>query len=218
MRIGILLPAYNEEKNIERVLKDVLKYFDKRDVLVVDDGSQDKTAEIAERIGVNVLRHEVNQGKAGAIKTGISYFKARNYDAVVVFDADGQFKAKDAKKMSDIVEYADVVFGMRDFSKVPFRHRLANAIWRFFFNLLFRTKLRDTNCGIYAFSRKAMEEITEFGKGYELEIKILAQAVRKKLRIIQVPVDVVYKEKSGIKRGVRIFLRVFLTILRERLR
>lgn len=215
MKKGILLPAYNEEKTIGKVIRECKCYCKEAFILVVDDGSKDKTAEIARKEGAYVISHEINKGKGEALKTGLKYFKKHGYDAVVIIDADGQYSARYIPKFFSALKSADLVMGHRDFSKVPFRHRLGNFVWRTAFNILFGTKFKDTNCGFIGFSKKALEKIKNIHGGYIIENSILAEAMEKNLKILQIPVKVKYKEISGIGRGIRIVLGVFLFILKE---
>lgn len=208
------MPAYNEEKTISEVIKRLKKVGLK--ILVVDDGSTDRTYEIAKSLGAIVLRHKKNKGKGEALKTGISYLKKRkDVDNVVLIDADMQFLPEESWKLLEPLEkkQAEMVMGCRDFSKVPFRHRLGNWIWRTTFNLLFGTNFKDTNCGYMAFSKSALKKIKNIHGGYIIENSFLEQAIRKKIKIKQVPVTVVYKKISGLRRGIRVVLGVLIFIV-----
>ena len=217
-KVALILPAYNEEKNIEIVIKEAKKFMPNSLIIVVDDGSKDRTFELAKKSGVIVLRHEKNKGKGEAIKTGFNYLKDKNIDYIIVADADRQYNIKDAQKFLKALkeEKADFVMGKRDWSKVPLRHRLGNFIWRTSFNLLFGKNLEDTNCGFVAFSRKAMEKIKDYiHGGYILEDEMLIAAVKNNFKIAQFPVEVYYKKKSGILRGIRMIFGVLIFILIE---
>jgi glycosyltransferase involved in cell wall biosynthesis len=213
MKNIILIPAYNEEKNILEVIKRVkkLKKFDK--IIVVDDGSTDRTSEIARKAGSIVLRHRRNKGKGEAIKTGFNYIKdLKKWKNVVIIDADLQYKPEESLKLLEKLKRVDFVIGYRNFSKIPLRHRLGNLIWRTTFNFLFRTNLKDTNCGLIGLSKKIIDKIETSG-GYIVENCILASVIEKKIKFAQVPVSVTYREKSGILRGVRVVLGVLYFII-----
>lgn len=214
MKVETLLPAYNEERNIRIVIKDVKKYLPKAKILVVDDGSADRTGEIAKNENVFLIRHKKNKGKGEALKTGIKYFLGK-CDAIIIIDTDRQYFAKDAPKFVYALQKADFVMGKRNFSKVPFRHMLGNWVWRTSFNILFGTKLRDTNCGFIGLSRKAMRKIRNVHGGYIIENSMLSDAVKAKLKISQVPVSVSYKYISGVPRGIRMVLGVMFFIITE---
>ena len=181
---------------------------------------RDRTSEIAKKEKAIVLKHEKNKGKGEAVKTGIKYV-LKNYpkvDVIVLADADRQYLLKDAPKLSEPVKNreADIVIGTRNWKEVPFRHRLGNFVWRKTFNLLFGTNFRDTNCGYMAVNRKGAKVLLKhiYG-GYILENSILIGCLKKKLRIVQRPVRVIYKKKSGVRRGVRMVLGVLIFILKE---
>lgn len=216
-----LIPAYNEEKNIKEVVQKVKKL--KILPIVIDDNSKDCTYEIAKKAGALVLKQPSNKGKGEAIKTGIEHVlkklpKVKNF---VLIDADMQYNPKEAPKFLEVLEKtdADIVIGYRDWSTVPSRHRIGNFVWRVSFNLLFGTKLKDTNCGIMAIKKNAAKKIVNalYG-GYIIENSILSYAVKKNLKIEQVPVTVKYKSKSDVKRGVRMVGGIFLFILDQGLR
>jgi len=214
-----LVPAYNEEKNIQEVILQ-LKKISKFKIIVIDDGSTDNTAKIVRKLGVILLQHKVNKGKAEAIKTGFKYI-LKNYPEVkyaVIIDSDLQYLPEEAIKILAPLEIgeADFVSGYRDWSKVPFRHRFGNFVWRNFFNFLFGTNFKDTNCGFVGLNKKAMLIMKDkiFG-GYILENSMLFQAIKNRLKIKQVPVTVLYKKLSDVRRGVKIVLGVLLFIIRE---
>ncbi len=213
MKTGILVPAYNEEKTIRNVIELCKKYSPRSIILVVDDGSNDKTAEIAKNMKVKVISHKKNKGKGEALKTGFRFFKKIGIDAVVVIDADGQYNPKDISRFFKELKKYDVVMGYRNFDKIPLRHRLGNILWKTLFNLFFGTKLKDTNCGFFGLNRKALTKIKNIHGGYIIENSILAEAVEKRLKIKQIPVKVKYHNISGIFRGVRIVLGVSIFII-----
>lgn len=215
---AIILPAYNEEKNIKLVIREARQALPNSFLLVIDDGSTDGTYEIAKSSGVTVLRHEENKGKGEAIKTGLNYLMKRRIDFFLIADTDRQYKIIDGKKILKVLEKgkADFVMGKRDWSKVPFRHKLGNLVWRASFNLLFGQKLEDTNCGFVGFSKRVAEKIRDsIHGGYILEDEMLISAIKNGLKVKQVPVDVVYRKRSGFLRGVRMVLGILIFILVE---
>jgi glycosyltransferase involved in cell wall biosynthesis len=213
-----IVPAYNEEKNIHDVVKRLRKIGFK--VIVVDDGSKDRTYELAKRAGAIVLKHKINKGKGEALRTAFEYAKRRKIKNIVIIDADLQYLPEEAMKLLEPIKRgeADFVMGYRNWREVPFRHKLGNFVWRTFFNILYGTKLKDTNCGYMAFGERAIKEIENIHGGYIIENSILSDAFKKRLRVKQVPVKVFYHKKSGIKRGIRVVLGVLIFILKEGLK
>ena len=216
---SVLVPAYNEGENIKELITR-LKKSPKLKIIVVDDGSTDSTVGIVKRSGVKLIQHKKNKGKAEAIKTGFNYI-LKNYPDVkyvVLLDADMQYYPEDAVKLLGPLENgeADFVTGYRNWSRVPFRHSLGNFVWRATFNFLFGTKFKDTNCGYMALNRRAMEKMSEIiHGGYILENAMFIEAVKRKLRIKQVPVRVVYKETRPVFNGIRVVGGLLLFILKE---
>lgn len=210
-----IIPAYNEEKNIKEVILKIknLKKFKK--VIVVDDGSKDRTAEIAESLSVIVLRHIRNKGKGEAIKTAFKKVKKmKDVENIVLIDADMQFDPKESLKIIKALDNYDLVMGKRNWKKIPFRHRLGNFVWRTTFNFLFNQNLKDTNCGLIGIKSKNLGKINVQG-GYIIENSILASAVRNHLKIGQVDVNVDYHKVSKVGRGVRMVLGVLYFIIKE---
>jgi len=214
MKVGILFPAYNEEKNIRLVIRDTKKFLPNAKIVVVDDGSVDRTYELAKREKVTVLRHEKNMGKGEALKTGLGFFHKLNVDFTIVADADRQYSIKDAVKILNALENADLVTGCRTPSDVPYANRMGNFVWRLFFNFLFGTKLKDSNCGYLGFNKKAIKEVKNIHGGYIIENAILADSVKKGLRIAQVPVKVKYR-KRRVAKFAKMFFGVLFFILKE---
>lgn len=216
-----LIPAYNEEATISEVVTKIKR----ASILpiVIDDNSSDRTSELAKKSGAIVIKQSSNMGKGEALRSGINYVldNRPKIENLIFIDADMQYQPEQAALLLEPLKKkeADIVMGFRDWSTVPFRHRLGNFVWRSAFNLMFGTKLKDTNCGFMSMAKDAAKILKDvLHGGYIIENAILSQAIRKKLRIKQVPVIVTYKHKSNVKRGVRMVGGIFLFIVREGLK
>ena len=124
----IIIPAYNEEKNIVRVIGDLVALYPLAKIVVVDDGSEDGTAEKARQAGASVLSHLINRGQGAALVTGTEYALAKGSNIIVHFDADGQFDAKDIAVLNKPIKNdgGEVVLGSRFLSqtdRIPFSKR-----------------------------------------------------------------------------------------------
>jgi len=202
-----IIPAYNEEKNIREVIYNLRKH-PHVDIIVVDDGSIDRTADIVKKHKVILLRHDFNKGKGEAIKTGIKYILEKHpADYIVLVDADMQYHPSEAIKLLLPLEKnnADFVSGYRTLSKIPYANRMGNGGWKWLFNLLFGTSFLDTNCGLIAFNRKTAKILLRnaYG-GYIIENAIKIIAIEKGLKISQVQVNVRYGDRRVVK-----FARMF---------
>jgi glycosyltransferase involved in cell wall biosynthesis len=210
-----LVPAYNEEKNIYELIRRLKKM--KFNVVVVDDGSKDKTYELAKKAGAIVIRHKENKGKGEALRTALRYARREKIKNFVIIDADLQYLPEEARKLLKPIKNgeADLVMGFRCWKEVPFRHRIGNFIWRKTFNFLFGVDLKDTNCGFMAFGERAIKKIKNIHGGYIIENSILSDAIKNNLRIKQIPVKVFYHKVSKIPRGIRVVLGVLIFIILE---
>ncbi len=218
--VGVLLPAYNEEKNIEAVIKEAKRFLPGARIVVVNDGSSDRTSEIAKKTDVFVVDHQKNMGKGEALRTGLKVFN-RNFHSVkyiIVADADMQYSIREAGRvLKPLIDGdADFVMGKRDFSTIPFRHRLGNWVWRNAFNLWFGKKYPDTNCGFIAMTKKTANAVMgTLGGGYIIETTLLTQAIKRGFRVSHVGVSVKYNRTSGVLRGVLMVAGVLVFIFKN---
>ena len=208
--VFIVIPAYNEGKNIGRVIRDLFQHGYK-DIVVVDDGSSDDTYVEAKKFGVSVIRHEINRGQGASLQTGNEFALTEGAEIIVHFDADGQFNSKDiAGAVQKIQEGVEVVLGSRfldDRSKnIPWSKkyiflplgRLAQNIWS-------KVKLSDVHNGFRVLSRNAAEKIQISQAGMAHNTEIVEQIKKYNLSYVEHPVEVVYNEYGqGVGGGVKI--------------
>lgn len=216
--IACLIPAYNEAENIETVIKRVRKLKIIDHIVVVDDGSKDNTSSLAKTSNATVLRHKTNRGKGEALKTGFEYIlKKPKVKYTVVIDADLQYYPEDSKLLLRplIDGKADFVMGYRNWSEVPLLRRLGNFLWRLSFNLLFRTSLKDTNCGFVALSRHAIKNIRKIYGGYIIDNAMLIECLKNEIKIAQVRVRIIYGKKSEIIKDIRMLIGNLIFIIKE---
>lgn len=217
MKIAIVIPAYNEEKNIRDVLKDVGKA--NLPVFVVDDGSSDGTHKIARKSGAIVLRHEVNLGKGAAMKTGAEAAFNEGYEAVVFMDSDGQHKKEDLPKFLDALDKGcGIVFGTRNLSMgVPLVRYFGNKIASLYVRALFGIYVSDLICGYRAVTKKAYKKIEWESQGYGVETEMVVRAKKKGVKHCEVPVETVYLDKF---KGVTILdaFGIFFQVLKWRIK
>jgi len=193
MKVFVVIPAYNEEKRIGKVLSDVKK--EGFDFIVIDDGSKDKTALVAKKYTPNVVKHPVNLGKGAALKTGCEAALRMGAEAIIIMDSDGQHKASDLIKFTTALSSYDVVFGFRENAKIPFVRLLGNRLITTVVSLLFGINVRDILCGFKAFTKRAYQRINWSSIGYSVETEIVAMAGKYKLANCEVSVATVYYDK-----------------------
>jgi glycosyltransferase involved in cell wall biosynthesis len=196
MKIFCIIPALNEEKYIGQVVANVKPLVD--EVVVVDDGSTDKTAELARSVGATVLSHLLNSGQGASLETGNQYALSKGADIIFHFDADGQFSSEDIPEvLAPILSgEAEAVFGSRFMGKEsnmpPFKKKIIMPIARLVNRWLLGVKLTDPQSGFRAMTSSAWRKIPIKQKGMAHASEILAKAVKNKLIIKEVPIKVIY--------------------------
>jgi len=215
MKIFVVVPTFNEEKNIQDVL-DNLKKNNYNNIIIIDDASQDETVKLARIAGVKILEHKINRGQGAALQTGTDYAVKNNADIIVHFDGDGQFLAEEIKFLVEPIMYEkiDIILGSRFLKKnknIPklkkyIIYPVSKIINTFFTGI----KLTDVHCGFRALSKKAAEKININQDGMSHNTEIISQIKKFKLKYREVPVTVIYKEfGQGIKGGLNILKELF---------
>jgi len=204
MKISIIIPCYNEEETINDVIKKLNKLIlpYKTELIVVDDGSTDRTAQIIEKIpNIKLVRHRKNKGKGIAIKSGIS--KASG-DIILIQDSDLEyFPVEIPNLIAPIIsKKADVVLGSRFLGRIEgmsFSHLLANKFLSWCISLLSRRKITDVMTGYKIFTKEAIQGIEILSKGFEVETELVMKFCKKNLRILEVPIKYVHRRKGKSK-------------------
>ncbi|HLD88586.1 MAG TPA: glycosyltransferase family 2 protein [Candidatus Nanoarchaeia archaeon] len=203
IKVIIVIPAYNEEKKISSVINR-LKNEGYDRIIVVDDGSSDRTYEMAKNEKVIVLRHIINRGLGGALNTGITAALEEGADIIITFDADGQHHPSDIKKLIKPIlsGNADTVIGSRLLNPkgMPFTRRIGNWFFNVITYLFFRVWTTDSQSGLRAFSRKAARRINIRTNRMEVSSEIIKEIGANKLRFCEVPVKTIYT-KYSLRKG-----------------
>ena len=158
MKTLIIIPAYNEAENIERVVEELIKNFPQYDYVIINDGSKDNTAEICKKNGYNMINLPVNIGLAGGFQAGMKYAERNHYDAAIQFDGDGQHDPSYIADMVKVMEMreADIVIGSRFVTqKKPINMRMIGSnIIEFCIKITTGKKIKDPTSGMRLFNRK----------------------------------------------------------------
>ncbi len=216
----IAMPAYNEEKYIGSMVLKVRQYAD--ETLVIDDGSTDRTAEIAEMAGATVIRHEENSGKGTAIQTILVEARKKSTDVLVILDADSQHNPEEIPTLvKPIQDGYDLVIGSRlqQAGKTPRYRRLGQKVLAYMTHILTKESSDDTESGFRALSRKAISELQLREKGFAIETEMIANAIEKGLKISHVPISNIYTQDGStlnpVRHGLGVLIRI-LTMISER--
>jgi glycosyltransferase involved in cell wall biosynthesis len=213
-----LIPAYNEAAGIVAVVAGARAHLP---VLVVDDGSVDATASLAERAGAQVLRQVPNQGKGAALTAGFRWAIEHGYAAVLTLDADGQHDPAEIPGFLSAyrAQQADLVIGQRDFSRMPPARRLANTLGRWSFSWAVGASIPDNQSGYRLVSRRLMQALLESTEqGFEYEVEMIAICVRRSYKLAWVPIRTIYAgEASHIRplHHIGNYLRILWKIRRR---
>lgn len=188
MKASIILPAYNEEKNIGSVIEKI-KETGKYEIIVVDDGSTDKTSDIARKYGCTILRLNKNMGKGYACSKGA---KIASHPNLVFIDSDNQHDAAEIPKLLKELRSNDMILGTRSFNDIPFQRQLSNKFARNILSTAAKKRFSDVLCGFRAVKKQKF-----FGLGirkhrYEFESEMLIKAAKSGLKIKEIPVSVRY--------------------------
>lgn len=203
-KIIVVVPAYNAEKTLESVIKRIPNDFMKKiyEIIVVDDGSTDKTFQVAERLGLKIIKHSKNRGYGGAQKTGFSEGLKDGADFVILLHSDGQYSPEYLPRIIQplLDSKYDAVFGSRmlggDVLKggMPINRYVGNKFLTFIENIVFGMHISEFHSGYRAYSRKVLENVNfrNNSDSFIFDSEILVQIKERKMKIGEVPIQTFY--------------------------
>lgn len=220
MKTLIIIPAYNEQDNIEKVVNNLIQNYPEYDYVVVNDGSKDKTAEICQQNGYNYIDLPVNLGLAGGFQAGMKFAQRNGYDAAIQFDGDGQHDPEFIAQMVETMkkEDVDIVIGSR------FVERKRPRSLRMFGNILIEgcimvttgKKLKDPTSGMRLFNRRMIHKLANT-MNYGPEPDTVAYLIRCGAKVREVQVDMHEREAGesylNLVRSMEYMLHMILSIL-----
>ena len=215
-KILALIPAYNEAERISPVVIETMKFLP---VLVIDDGSIDRTAQTAAEIGAEVLKQQPNQGKGAALKAGFRYALDQEYAAVVALDADGQHDPEEIPKFTHRFAEtgADLIIGARDFSEMPLIRRTANWLGKAALSWAMRETILDNQSGYRLISRSLLKDMTEIEEeGFEFEVEMIIHCLRKGCSLEWVEIRTIYAGESSHINPITHLVKYIRLVLKTR--
>ena len=217
MKITVGIPAYNEEKNIAKIIVKLKKTVDQ--ILVCDDGSTDSTCAIAESLGVTVIKHQKNSGYGMAIRSIFLKAKETNADVLVTIDADGQHKVEDINKIiKPIVDgQADISIGSRFLAEddnTPSYRKLGVKIITKVTNSSLSEKVTDAQSGFRAYNNKVLQSLTPSDSGMGISTEILIKSSNLGLKIAEVPTVIQYEGDTSTQNPVSHGTEVLMSTLK----
>ena len=211
MSICVVIPVFNEEKNIVNVIEKVKEYTS--NIIVVDDGSEDNTAKKAKDTGAIVLKHIINMGKGAAARTGCDYAYQVGFEQIILLDGDNQHDPGEIPQFVEQLKTVDIVFGSRKFNKsMPLILRLGNQSINWITKMLYHIDIKDTQGGYRAFNNRIYKKIRWRASDYSMESEMIANAGKNKLKYSQVPIKTIYCDKykgTTIIDGIKIVINMF---------
>jgi len=206
IQVSIIVPAYNEEGSIRQCILQAYKVLSHSDldyeIIVVDDSSKDRTFEIIKKVAeiddvIRVIRHERNQGKCKAIRTGLG---SASGDIICILDADLEYNPADVPRLVEPITLgiADAVYGSRFTGKcegMSLSHTIGNKALTYATNILFGTKLTDVMTGSKAFKRKVINDIDINSESFEFEVEATSKLAKKDFKIVEIPIE--YSRRSS---------------------
>lgn len=189
-----IVPCFNEERNIARVVETVRKHLDV--CIVIDDCSTDGTFQAASKAGARVLRHEVNMGKGMALRNGFALAKASGFEGAVTLDGDGQHDPDEIPRFLEAFQdgQTDIVLGnrMRDSKEMPLVRRLTNRFSSWCVTKLSGVTIYDSQVGFRLIRLETWQALGLKGKRFDLESEIIIKACRQGAKLAQVPIKTIY--------------------------
>jgi glycosyltransferase involved in cell wall biosynthesis len=221
-RVMALIPALNAARTLAPVVQETLRNLDY--VLVVDDGSSDETSAVAREAGAtHVLRHEVNRGKGGALKTGFAHALANGFDAVITLDADGQHLAQEIPKFIEARERtgADLIIGGRAhlFDRMLPRRRMANRFSARAIAWASRTGITDSQSGFRLYSARLLRGVSLRTDGFDMESEVIVRAGWGGYQVITTPIELGFVDGLSTSHYKPLLdtLRIAWTVFRARM-
>lgn len=220
-RVLVIIPAFNAERSVANVIKGAREQID--DVVVIDDGSRDRTGEVARDAGARVLRHDLNRGKGAALKTGFAFALENGYDAVITLDADGQHLPHEIPKFvaCRAATGADLIIGGRAhlFGQMLPRRRMANRFSAWSIAKASKTGITDSQSGFRLYSANLLRNVKLRTDGFDMESEVIVRAGCGGFKVMTTPIELGFVDgiSTSHYKPLMDTLRIAWTVTRARL-
>jgi glycosyltransferase involved in cell wall biosynthesis len=217
VKVAVLIPALNAERTLPKIVEESRRQLEP--VIVIDDGSTDRTGDVARAAGATVLRHEMNRGKGAALKTGFRWALDNGYDGVITLDADGQHLPSEIPKF--LAASGDLVIGGRAhlFQQMLPRRRNANRFSSWCISKYAGVPVPDSQSGFRFYSAKLLRAMTFRADGFDMESEAIVRAGRRGFAIVTIPIDLGFVDGISTSHSKPLLdtLRIAWTVSRARL-
>jgi len=217
MKVCVVIPAHNESRTIAGLIEGVRKKG--LDVVVIDDGSQDGTGNIAQKTGATVLVNLQKQGKGRSLQRGFQFVQDNDYDGLVVMDGDGQHAVEDLDNfLAKITDRpVSIITGTRmsDSRGMPLIRYLTNKLMSSLISGVCRQVVPDTQCGYRYISCEVLKDICITSQDFEIETEVLIKASKKGYQIFSVPIQTIYRNEKSKINPLKDTARFFTYLIRE---
>ena len=219
-RYCVVIPAFQAAKTIGEVVRGIKPQG--FEIVVVDDGSSDRTAAVASEQGALVISHLRNQGKGSALRTGFEYALRSRYDGIITIDGDGQHDPTEIGALvhAGELQHAGIVLGnrMTNGEAMPRLRRWTNALMSAIVSALLRQRVPDSQCGFRFIRREVLENVPLRARHFEIETELLFGAAERRWKIISVPIRSIYRNQDSHIKPLRETVRFLGVILRHLVR
>ncbi|MCG8401782.1 MAG: glycosyltransferase family 2 protein [Firmicutes bacterium] len=210
----VIIPAYNEEEGLPVVLSDVFKLINERfEVIIIDDGSTDKTKEVAQGFPCRIISHQVNYGKGAAMKTGIKEARGEN---IIFIDADNTYPPEGILEVARALYISDMALASRKtgHQNIPAFNRIGNAIFRNLIKYIYGFSGYDPLTGLYGIKKRYIESMRLESSGFGIEAEICIKASRMGLKVKDIHIE--YRDRIGQAKlnGLKDGYKICITILK----